>query len=271
MIVALIDNGSLEPAAHRHLRAAAANLSKRCGVPVHAVSWKHSDRVPPEALGGTPAWTLARFVRSMFSLGQREFIFVPFFISAQGAIGSALHADLKKLQEELGGLEFAFTDGLAARGALAGILAARIRETVVARDLRAPPVIVVDHGGPSPASASLRDQVAVDVRSLLGASVGPLTAASMEGVHPPLLADQLAAADFAGNDVVVAMLFLSPGRHAGAEGDVAQIAKSSGSRCHLTALVGDHPDTTDTLASALRDELATRQLAPPAGAGRHVN
>src|SRR5687768_18363574 len=89
MIVALIDNGSLEPAAHRNLRAVAAALSARTGVNVHAVSWKHSDRIAPAALDGAPAWTLAAFVRSLTTLGQREFVFVPFFVSAQGAIGSA--------------------------------------------------------------------------------------------------------------------------------------------------------------------------------------
>src|SRR5215211_5166651 len=102
MIVALIDNGSLEPAAHRNLRAVAATLSATVNVVVHAVSWKHRDRIPLAQLGGTPAWTLQPFVRSLFALGQREFVFVPFFISAQGAIGSALRRDIEHLQRELG-------------------------------------------------------------------------------------------------------------------------------------------------------------------------
>ena len=87
MIAALIDNGSLEPAAHLNLRAVAAAVSTRAGTVVHAVSWKHSDRIAAAALGDTPAWTFAPFVRGMVALGQREFVFVPFFISAQGAIG----------------------------------------------------------------------------------------------------------------------------------------------------------------------------------------
>ena len=127
MIVALIDNGSLEPAAHLNLRAVATALSTRTGISVHAVSWKHSDRIPVEVLATesasnetpTPAWTLAPFVRAMTALGQREFLFVPFFISAQGAIGSALRHDLEKLQAERPQqpFEFSFTPGLAASGA----------------------------------------------------------------------------------------------------------------------------------------------------------
>lgn len=255
MIVALIDNGSLEPAAHFNLRRVAAALSDATATLVHAVSWKHSDRIAPAELGGTPAWTLGSFVRAMYALGQRDFLFVPFFISAQGAIGSALRHDLEKLQAELGGLEFDFTAGLAARGALADIVTARIREVQVARALVRPPVVVVDHGGPSVASANLRDQLTAIVRARLGDNVGAVTAASMEGEHPPRLADQLRAPGFAGREVIVALLFLSPGRHAGPGGDIAQICATSGTRCHLTDLVGTHPATVETLAAALLEKL----------------
>jgi sirohydrochlorin ferrochelatase len=264
MIVALIDNGSLEPAAYRNLRAVAAALAARAGTQVHAVSWKHSDRLPAEALDHTPAWTLAPFVRAMVALGQREFVFIPFFISAQGAVGSTLRNDLEKLQGELGGFEFRFTDGLAARGALTGIIADRIRETIAARGLRTPLVVMVDHGGPSVASARLRDCIASELRILFGTSLDSLTAASMEGTHPPLLADQLRRPAFIVRDVVVAMLFLSPGRHAGPDGDVARLCLAARSdlpersppRCHLTALVGNHPTVVEVLAAALRDSLA---------------
>lgn len=259
MIVALIDNGSLEPAAHRNLRAVAATLSQQTGTPVHAVSWKHSDRIAAAALDGTPAWTLAAFVRAMHALGQREFVFVPFFISAQGAIGSALRDDLEKLQAELAGFDFKFTGNLAAQDILATILSQRIREKVASAGLARPAVLIVDHGGPSPASAALRDRVAAETRAMLGTDVRTLAAASMEGAHPPLLIDRLRASDFKPHDVVVALLFLSPGRHAGPTGDVARICTASGTRCHLTDLVGTHPLAVETLAAALRETLSTVQ------------
>lgn len=264
MIIALIDNGSLEPAAHRNLRAVAAALSIQAGVPVRAVSWKHSDRLPPEVLDDIPAWTLAPFVRAMVALGQREFLFVPFFVSAQGAIGSALRNDLSALQDQLGGFEFTFTDGLAARGVIPSIVAARIRATIAERQLRAPSVVVVDHGGPSAASAALRDELATAIRVELGREIGPLVAASMEGAHPPLLADALRAPDFAlDRDVVIAPLFLSPGRHAGSDGDIVQICRDAatpGARCHITDLVGTHPLAISALAGALHDARSTLQL-----------
>jgi sirohydrochlorin ferrochelatase len=272
MTIALIDNGSLEAAAHKNLRAVAAALSERTGVNVHPVSWKHSDRIALDQLDGTPAWTLAPFIRALVGMGQREFVFVPFFISAQGAIGSALRSDLEKLRAELGGFNFTFTDGLAARGALTPIVVARLRETLTAvRFAAPPPVVVVDHGGPSAASAMLRNLVAAEVRVELGAEIGLVAAASLEGgEHPhsrPLVAEQLAAPGFDAGDVVLAPLFLSPGRHAGPEGDLARIALATAGapedglasrrlRYHFTGLVGTHPLAVVALAAALRDTLS---------------
>lgn len=257
MVVALIDNGSLEPAAHLNLRAVAATLAARAGTTVHAVSWKHSDRLALADLRGIPAWVLGNFVRSMHALGQREFVFVPFFISPQGAIGSALRGDIEKLHAELGGFDFQFAPGLAECSAIPAIVAARIRETLAAQSLTRPPAVLVDHGGPSAVSAALRDRLAREVRTLLGTEIASLTAASMEGAHPPLLADVLSTPEHVSRDVVVAPLFLSPGRHAGADGDIERICAASPARCQLARLVGTHPLAAETLAIALREFLST--------------
>lgn len=255
MIVALIDNGSLEPTAHRNLRAVAQALSLRTNVQVRAVSWKHSDRIADRNLDDTPAWTLAPFIRSLVALGQREFVFVPFFISPQGAIGSALRRDIEILRQEMD-FEFTFTDGLAADGVVPVIVAERIRTTVAELKLNNPPVVVVDHGGPSLASAKLRDELTREIRALLGRAAGPVAAASMEGTHAPLLEDQLRQPPFNRGDVLVAPLFLSPGRHAGSGGDLVKICRAASGRCHLTELVGTHPLAAEALAGVLRTTLS---------------
>ena len=266
MTIALIDNGSLEPAAHRNLRAVAAALSERAGVPVAAVSWKHSDRIPARDLGGAPAWTLGPWVRAQKAGGRREFLFVPFFISAQGAIGSALRRDLEKLSAEAGGFDFSFTPGLA--DSLGAIVVERVRDTIAACGLDRPPVIVVDHGGPSRASAELRNAVAAELRGALGPRAGRVAPASMESpdgpeyaFNRPLLSEQLAAPGNNRGDVVLALLFLSPGRHAGPDGDIARIVReaetrSPGLRCRLSGLVGTHPLAIETLARQLHPSLA---------------
>ncbi len=277
--LALIDNGSLEPAAHASLRRAAAAIGHLAGAEVAAVSWRHSDRIPAAELGGQPAWTLGPWVRDQVARGEREFVFVPFFISAQGAIGSALRAELEALQAEEGlrdgeapphgspAFSFTFTAGLAAAGVLPAIVAARIRETAAARSLHRPAVVIVDHGGPSASSAAVRDAVATATGDLLAPAFPPPVAASMESpsgpgfaFNRPLLAEALDALQVPA-DVIIAPLFLSPGRHAGPGGDLAEIvrdaaARRPGLRGHFTDLIGSHPLALASLARALRDALA---------------
>jgi len=268
MRIALIDNGSLETAAHEGLRAAAAAIGKRAAIRVEAVSWKHSDRIAPGSLPGGPARTLAPWIRAGLSGGEREFLLIPFFISPQGAIGSALRGDLEALGGGAGVFGFSFTRGLADGGALAAIVADRVRKAAEARGLSRPPVIVVDHGGPSPASAAVRDAVAQAAREQLGASAGPVASASMEApdgpqsdFSRPLLRDALSSPGFDSGDVLIAPLFLLPGRHAGPDGDLARIARGAqrrrpGLRCHFTGLVGSHPIAIEALSGAVAEALA---------------
>jgi len=254
MKVALVDNGSLAPAAHAALRAAAAAIAAGAGSAVAAVSWKHSNRIDPRQLAGGAALTLGPWVRAHVATGEREFLFVPYFISPQGAIGTSLRRDLETLQAETGGFEFSFADGLSVP-TLARIVADQATATMAARGLRQAEVIVVDHGGPSERSAAVRDAVADAVAPLVSPSL--VTAASMEtpdgpgfAFNRPLLADVLAGAD---GPVVIAPLFLSPGRHAGPDGDLARIARAAapGRACHFAPLVGAHRLAAEALTGAL--------------------
>ncbi len=262
MKIALIDNGSLEPAAHAGLRAAASEISRLAEIRVEAVSWKHSDQIPSYALSDGPALTLATWVLDQIAAGEDEFVFIPFFISPQGAIGSSLRRDLDALRKETSGFEYSFTDGLTAE-TLGTVVAQRVRESIAAAKLDRPRVIVVDHGGPSPASAIVRDAVADAALAELGAEVSRLTPASMESpdgpefdFNRPLLAEALRSPGLSPGPVLVAPLFLSPGRHAGPGGDLARIAeeervRAPGLRCIFTGLVGTHPMAIEELASSL--------------------
>jgi hypothetical protein len=262
MKVVLVDNGSLEPAAHLGLRAAAASLGAAAGVPVEAVSWKHSDRIRPGSLGGEPARTLGPWVRAQVLAGESEFLFVPYFISPQGAIGSLLRSDIDRLRDQTEGFDYSFTGGLP-EGALASIVSDRVRGAAAALGLARPAVVVVDHGGPSRESAAVRDRVADDARAALAGTVSCLSAASMESpdgpdfdFNRPLLADALAGS----GDVLIAPLFLSAGRHAGPGGDLERTARAAearapGLRCHFTGLVGSHPLAAQALSRALAGAL----------------
>jgi hypothetical protein len=268
MRIALLDNGSLEPAAHRNLRAVAAALSGKTGLPVEAVSWRHSDRIPAAELDGAPARTLLPWMRAHLRSGEGEFVFVPFLVSGEGAIASSIRADIEALRQTEGGFAFAFAAGLVPADEVLGeIVAACVRDTLAARGLSRPCVIVVDHGGPARASAALRDAVASSVRSRLGDAAGSVIAASMESpdgpefaFNRPLLAELLGTPAFREGAVVIAPLFLSPGRHAGPDGDLARMAGDAGTRApglrwHFTGLAGMHPLVVEILARNLRVRL----------------
>ena len=77
----------------------------------------------------------------------------------------------------------------------------------------------------------------------------------------PLLADVLGEPGFDKGDVLIAPLFLLPGRHAGPRGDLSRIARaaearSPGLRCHFTGLVGSHKMACEFLGGALSRALA---------------
>jgi hypothetical protein len=250
MGVAVIDNGSVSPAAQEHVRGVAKTISELAGVEVESVSWKHS-----------PV-TVGPWMRSRYADGVRDFLFVPYFISPQGAIGSALDAELRALARELPGVSHRFSGSLAAAGVLPRIIAENAREAMRARGLHRPRLIVVDHGGPSAASTRLRDEVAAAAAALLQDLVSEILPASMESSPPvlgDLLADNLAEpANLAGNsNYLIAPLFLLPGRHAGQAGDLARIAGAH-PNVYFAESIGAHPLAAQTLAAELARELADK-------------
>jgi sirohydrochlorin ferrochelatase len=104
------------------------------------------------------------------------------------------------------------------------------------------------------------------LKGYLGDTVLDVAASSMErregtayDFNEPLLERLLDRSGWDCGDVVVSMMFLSPGRHAGPGGDVDRICKSAelrhpGLRTHMTGLVGDHPDVVALLKRRLDGE-----------------
>ena len=82
--------------------------------------------------------------------------------------------------------------------------------------------------------------------------------------NEPLLETLLATPPFDSGDVVLAMAFLSPGRHAGEGGDIAQIVEAATAarpdlRVHITPLLA----TQSLVAAVLRDRVEAAAAAPP--------
>jgi hypothetical protein len=110
----------------------------------------------------------------------------------------------------------------------------------------------------------VRDFLGGQLRRRLG---GEVAVASMErrpepefAFAEPLLAGLLRDKNFGHGQVVLALQFLSPGRHAGPGGDIAEICAGAmraqpGLRVVPTGLVGEDERLADVLAERYRERL----------------
>ncbi len=266
----LVDNGSLRPDSILNLRRVARELSAAAGIEVTPASLLHSSKVPPHLLQGEPAVNLERRIRLCLAAGERRFCILPFFFGPTGALTEYLPRRLAALHARFGDFHverapFLYDDAPGADNSiLLDILTDLVRQTIARLHLLRPPAILVDHGSPLPQVTAVRDALAAQLALRLQAEVAALAPASMErrpgpayAFNEPLLADLLARPPFHSGPVVVALLFLSPGRHAGPHGDIARIcaaaqAANPSLRPVLTPLVGTHPGILPLLRQRLK-------------------
>lgn len=271
--VLLVDNGSTKPAATLSLRAIAGQLERAAGRPVIPASLQHSDRIPANALDGQPATLLAPALRGLLEAGQREFVTIPLFFGRSRALTSFIPQQVSELAAEFGPFTLRQAEALmplpAGDPRLGRILADHV--AVCTRALGRDParVIVVDHGSPLPEVTAVRARATMDLRELLPASIaiGQAVMERRQGAeydfNGQLLGDLLdsCAARQPDAAVVLAMMFISPGRHAGPSGDIEQICAEAmqrhpGLRVLASPLVGEHPLLVDILRDRLDAALA---------------
>lgn len=269
--ILLFDNGSLRPDPTRRLRSIASTLSSRLDRPVIPTSLLHADQVDPADLDGSPARLLEPEIVRRLEKGETRFTLLPFFIGPSNAVTEYLPGRLRHLRDRHPGLKTRIAPSLARLGnnpdlRLADILSAQILLTTVALEGEAPPtVVIVDHGSPVPSVTDIRDQIALEVGRLLRDRVDGVRAASMErregrdyDFNDPLLETALARSVKKNRTVVVGLLFLAPGQHAGPRGDIETICRkierrSPGSRILVTGLAGGHPGIVDILADRVKE------------------
>ena len=274
----LVDNGSLEPAATLALRELAAQLARRLGHPVEPVSLLHSSGIDPALLDGRPAEILFPALEKRVAAGQERLVILPLFFGPSQALTVYLPDNLARLHKKFPGGEIRLAPPLHEAGdeRLARALADRVREELNAatrgtdgpaskpaasRPVR---VALVDHGSPVAAVTAVRDDLARQLPGLLGSEVVAVAPCSMErrpesayDFNDPLLARLLATPPWSESEVVVALQFLLPGRHAGPGGDVAEICRQAEAlqprlRTRLTAVLGSHPLMLEILADRWR-------------------
>ena len=270
--ILLVDNGSLEPAATLGLRELARRLAERVGQPVFPGSLLHSHKIPAAQLNGTPAVIVEEFLRAQLAAGESDFLILPMFFGPSRAISEYLPGLVTKLSESQPNLRVRIAPVLHRAGetTLAKMLADRVRAELTQDFIGTEPVRVamVDHGSPVPAVAEVRDEIAAQLAQELGDTVAAVAPCSMErrpgaayDFNEPLLESLLAQAPFNGGPVIVAQLFLQPGRHAGPEGDIAEICARAVTaapalRIRRTEPLGLHLGMIELLEQRLADVIA---------------
>lgn len=259
--ILLIDNGSSRPDSTLTLRRLADALAERLGREVAPVSLQHAHKVPPEALGGRPANTLGPYLRRATSAGERDFLAVPLFFGPSRALSRFVPDTVAELAPEVGDVRVRIARELCplppGEGRLAAILADHIR--AAAAGIGGARVVLVDHGSPIPEVTAVRQWLAAGLQEQLGTAIHQAVMERREGpaydFNGRLLSEVLEglALDEPTARVIVALLFIAPGRHAGAGGDIAEIVagverRHPGLRTRLTPLVSAHAGLVDILA-----------------------
>ncbi|UHD18297.1 sirohydrochlorin chelatase [Thiocapsa bogorovii] len=276
--ILLVDNGSKRADATLRLRQIASRLAERLGETVHPVSLLHSDRIPPDKLHGQPAETFELFLRRRLSEDARRFLILPLFFGPSRAISDYVPERIAALQNDFGPFEVQIARALCplpeGEPDMVEILLERIHDVAIEQNIAPRRIVLLDHGSPIPAVTEVRRWLARQLTQRLANDPGPdvtLGEAVMErrsgaeyDFNGELLEDRLRAlaAEDISTPVILAMLFLSPGRHAGPRGDIAEICLSverehPGFRVHPSGLVGDHPRLLDILAARMAETETT--------------
>lgn len=259
----LVDNGSLNPEATVNLRNIAKTLASKTDLPIRPVGLMHSHKVEIHKLGGTQAETMDFLFQSDEPSEWEDVVMIPLFFGPSLAITDWLPKKLQAWQAEDTSRSFRILECLHQPGddRIARALVERISETILARNFRKPLVALVDHGTPLRSVNQIREEIGQQVKVLLSGQVTAFSTCSMErrdgpeyDFNDPLLESVLS--DWSvryTEDIVLAQLFLSPGRHAGKGGDLEEICSPFSKSVARTELLGQHPYILDILVQRLKD------------------
>lgn len=232
-ICLLIDNGSLRPEAILSLRRVAQKLSHETSFKVIPLGLLHSNKVDPSLLEGISGETIGTFLSDEHTKIQNELIVLPFFFGPSRGITEWL---IEKLEEWKSGhptRTYRVLDPLYKGNELqlAQALQDEIENTSNPQSPGKYKVALVDHGTPVQEVNQVRETVGDKLKDLLSEQVIGFSTCSMErregdeySFNDPLLENLLIRwAEGGANQVIVALFFLLSGRHAGKEGDLAEI------------------------------------------------
>lgn len=274
----LFDNGSLRAASTLGLRRLAAALADALGIPVRAVSLLHSSGVPVSELEGRRAELLEPALLDFLAQGGTEAVLLPLFFGPSAALTDYVPERAAAILQKYPGRSLRLAEPLvdvtdATEGRIADMLADAVRTTISQGQMERAAVLLTDHGTPLRSVTAVRNHLGRQLASRLrnAGQIAEVGVASMErregedyAFNEPLLERALTCPPFDRGDVVIALQFLQPGRHAGPDGDIATICRAAEEgaggalRTHMTAPIGTaDPRLIGLLADRYRAALTT--------------
>ena len=283
----LVDNGSYRPQSTLSLRRIAAAVTEQVGHHIHPVSLLHSTKAKPEDLDGIPAEIFEPFLKKKRAEGINSFMVLPLFFGHSAAIYEYIPQRVMDLQKDWPELEVRCAPCMVDITSpddtmVAEVLADLVRKKRDEEGLTKPAVTLVDHGTPRKFVNDVRNFLGVQLQQLLKDDFGAVEVSSMErregdeyAFNEPLLENLLGSPGFE-KEVILSMLFISPGRHAGPGGDIAEICENEekakpGLKTWMSDLFATHDAVVPLLATRFKQGLDTAPLTgevpPPVMAG----
>ena len=265
----LVDNGSKRPASTLSLRRVAASLAAKIGCPTEAVSLLHSDSVPASELDGQPARLLAESLDAFGQAGGKTAVVLPLFFGPSGALAEYLPPRIEALAAKYTESRFILAKCLESpndnsTALLAQGIQREISSTIAAAQFSCPAVVLTDHGSPLPGVTEVRNRLgAALVESYPQAKVSSMERREGDqyAFNEPLLETVLQTLAASGEEeIVVALQFLFSGRHAGEQGDIAQICAAVGEKhprlkTVTTQPIGESPEILQLLERRFREAI----------------
>lgn len=265
----LCDNGSINPEATLRLRKIAQQLSEQSGKPVHPVSLMHANKVPAELINGQPATIFPDFLDQQLAAGSRNFYVIPLFFGVSRALTSYIPQKVQESVGKHGPFSLTIKEVLyplpQGEPELVKITIDHIKATASNHVLPLKNIVLVDHGSPIPQVTAVREHIARAIQEMPGLDIKPEQAVMerREGkeydFNGPLLKDWLIEKAQQGEaSAIVTLIFLLPGKHAGAGGDIVEICQSvrdrfPGFKIAISPLISEHPALLKILSRRIAD------------------
>ena len=221
-------------------------------------------------LDGIKAQTMEDFLAGPIGQSTDDLRILPFFFGPSLALTEWLPEKLGQWQSERGGRSFRILDCLHQAGdvRLAVALEDLCLQAIKQNDLKKPFLALVGHGTPVFDVHRVREEVGENLKERMKDRISGFSTCSMErrdgeeyDFNEPLLENLLAEKKEEFEEMLVAQLFLSPGRHAGEGGDLDRICRaftgsSPSHRLIRSDLLGTHPLVIEILLERIERDQA---------------